>query len=93
MSDAAAAVATLRDARTIRERCANLFDAVAAGESAHFTLDLPRLDAVAERVATLARQRFPDGRIPYHSRWRHLEAGGIDRKAEVDAALAGRDLA
>jgi hypothetical protein len=43
---------------------------------------------VAERVAVLTRARFPDlARIPYHSRWRHFEAGGIDRKAQLDAAL------
>jgi len=42
------------------------------------------------RVAALARRRFPDGRIPYHSRWRHFEAGGVNRAAELDVALAGR---
>ena len=26
--------------------------------------------------------------IPYHSRWRHFEAGGVDRKGELDRALA-----
>ncbi len=46
--------------------------------------------AVADRIATLTRGRFPDLKIPYHSRWRHIEAGGVDRKAELDAALAGR---
>ena len=92
LSDAAAvqAVATLRDAATIRERCGHIADAVAAGASEHFTLDLAQLAPVAERVAALARQRFPRGRVPYHSRWRHFEAGGVNRAAELDAALAGR---
>jgi hypothetical protein len=83
------AVATLRDAATIRERCGHIADAVAAGASPHFTLDTSRLAPVADRVAALARQRFLDGRIPYHSRWRHFEAGGVDRASELDAALAG----
>ncbi len=86
-------VATLRDPATIRQRCANVTAAVAAGASAHFTLDRARLDAVADRVAALTRQRFGDGPIPSHSRWRHFEAGGVDRRAELDAALAGRDEA
>lgn len=92
MSDAAVAdaVATLHDAATIRERCGHIADAVAAGDSEQFTLDLSRLPAVADRVAALARQRFPRGRIPYHSRWRHFEAGSVNRAAELDAALAGR---
>lgn len=87
------AVATLRDAATIRERCGHIAEAVGAGRSEHFTLDTSRLPAVADRVAALARQRFPRGRIPYHSRWRHFEAGGVNRAAELDAALAGRSEA
>ena len=45
------------------------------------------------RVAALTRERFPDLRIPHHSRWRHFEAGGVDRKGELDALLAGRSPA
>lgn len=88
-----AAVQQLRQAATIRERCANIARAVEAGRSQHFTLDARRLDAVADRVAALTRSRFPNGGIPYHSRWRHFEAGGVDRKAEMDALLAGRSAA
>ncbi len=85
-----AAVATLRRCDTIRERCSAITAAVGAGRSPHFRLDRTRLDGVADRVANLTRSRFPDLRIPYHSRWRHFEAGGVDRKAELDAKLAGR---
>jgi len=84
------AVALLRAPATIRERCAAITAAVDAGRSAHFTLDRSRLADVAERIAALTRARFPDLKIPYHSRWRHFEAGGVHRKAELDAALAGR---
>ena len=61
MSDDAIAdaVATLRDAATIRERCGHIADAVAAGDSEQFTLDPSQLPVVADRVAALARQRFP----------------------------------
>src|SRR5439155_345736 len=38
-------------------------------------------------------RRYPDLDVPYHSRWRHFETGGIDRKAELDRALAGRGAA
>ncbi|MCR5865887.1 URC4/urg3 family protein [Aquincola sp. J276] len=89
----AAAVQLLRQAATIRERCRNITHAVQAERSPHFRLDLGRLDAVADRVAALTRSRFPRGGIPYHSRWRHFEAGGVDRKAEMDALLAGRSPA
>ncbi|MED5621484.1 URC4/urg3 family protein [Ideonella sp. BN130291] len=82
--------AVLRTPATIRERCGNILAFVAAGESPHFTLARSQLPAVAERVAALTRQRFPDGRIPLHSRWRHFEAGGVDRKAQLDACVRER---
>lgn len=85
-----AAVRTLRDPATIRVRCQAIAAQVRADHSPHFTLDETRLDAVAQRIATLTRRRFPDLAIPYHSRWRHFEAGGVDRRAELDAKLAGR---
>jgi Protein of unknown function (DUF1688) len=52
---------------------------VADGRSPHFTLDESRLAAVAAYVADVTRDAYPDLRIPYHSRWRHFSAGGIDR--------------
>ncbi len=81
-------LATLRDPATIRLRCAAVTDAVADGRSGWFRLDRSRLDEAAERVAALTRERFPDGRIPLHSRWRHFEAGGVDRQAVLDERLA-----
>ena len=91
---AADAAAVLRHPATIRERCANITRAADAGASTHFTLDRGRLDAVAQRVAGVTRSRYPDPtRIPFHSRWRHFEAGGLDRKAELDARLEGRSAA
>ena len=87
------AVSALRRSETIRERCSAIARAVTDGASPHFKLDRSRLDSVAERVADLTRSRFPELRIPYHSRWRHFEAGGVDRKAELDAKFAGRNTA
>ena len=86
-------LAPLHDPGTIRARCAAILRSVEAGVSSNFALDRSRLDAVAERVAALTLRRFPDLVIPYHSRWRHFESGGVDRKAEMDLALAGRSPA
>jgi hypothetical protein len=66
--------------RPLRAICARR-----SGVSPSFTLDRSRLPAVAERVAGLTLRRFPDLVIPFHSRWRHFEAGGVNRKAELDA--------
>lgn len=84
-------LAALRHPATVRLRCRAILDAVAADRSALWRLDASRLDAAAARVTALTLRRFPDLRIPFHSRWRHFEAGGVDRKAGLDARLAGRD--
>ena len=86
-------LAALRGPSTVRARCAAVTRAVEEGRSGHFKLDRSRLPEVARRVAALTRERFPDLKIPYHSRWRHFEAGGVDRKGELDALLAGRSAA
>ena len=83
-------VAPLRSTATVRERCKNILRAVEEGHSRHFTLNRAQLDEVARRVEHVTRQNYPDLRIPYHSRWRHFEAGGVDRKAELDAHLGDR---
>ncbi len=85
--------AALKSAATIRERCRNIAAAVTAGQSRHFRIDRTRLDDTAAMVAAVTRRRYPDLDVPYHSRWRHFEAGGIDRKTELDRALAGRSAA
>jgi hypothetical protein len=86
-------LAALREPATIRLRCATITQAVADGRSGWFVLDRSRLASAADRVAALTLQRFPDLDIPLHSRWRHFEAGGVDRKAELDGLLAGRSQA
>ncbi|MEN4398574.1 URC4/urg3 family protein [Mycolicibacterium senegalense] len=82
-------VADLRTTGAVRERAGQLLDRARAGKSVWFTVDDDALDAVARDVAELTRRRFPDLRIPYHSRWRHFEAGGLDRPAELARMLAG----
>lgn len=86
---AAEAVRLLRKPQLVRERCANITAAVAADRSPHFRLERARLQDVARRVARLTLERFPDGRVPLHSRWRHFEAGGSSRKALMDGRSQG----
>ena len=45
------------------------------------------MDNAAALVAELTRARYPDLKIPYHSRWRHFEAGGIDRADKLKRKL------
>jgi hypothetical protein len=86
-------LSVLRSPRTIRARCAAITQAVADDRSGWFRIDRTRLPEAAARVVAVMRRRFPDLRIPVHSRWRHFEAGGIGRKAELDAATAHLSVA
>ena len=86
-------LALLRDPATIRLRCAAVLKSVEDNNSANFRLNRDALGAVADRVAALSLRRYPDLNIPLHSRWRQFDAGGIERRAELDALLQGRDRA
>jgi hypothetical protein len=80
-------LAKLRDAAAVRERCHMVYRWVAEGRSPHFTLDEDRLGTVAAYVADVTRDAYPDLKIPYHSRWRHFSAGGIDRWSSLAARI------
>ncbi len=68
-------------------RAAALLARARAGQSAFFSVQDPALLTVAKQVADITRQRYPDLAIPYHSRWRHFEAGGADRLAALNTQL------
>jgi hypothetical protein len=86
------AALALLSAAAVRERCGLILAAAERGETRHFRLVPERLDATAERVAAVTRRRYPDLAVPFHSRWRHFTAGGVDRAALVapDADTAER---
>ena len=92
--------ADLLSAAAVRERCAMVLAAAEHGETRYFRLVPERLDDAVRRVAAVTRRRYPDLAVPYHSRWRHFAAGGIDRAVLVapagdraEKARAGIDLA
>lgn len=87
-ADSQAAIAHLRSATTIRERCGIVFAAAEAGKAPHFALRMDRLPEAARYVARTIRDSYPTLEIPYHSRWRHFAAGGRDRWATLAATLA-----
>ncbi|WP_197383179.1 URC4/urg3 family protein [Mycolicibacterium mengxianglii] len=84
-------VAELRTTAAIRHRCRYLLDRARSGESRWFTVEDSALPTAAALVADLTTERFPDLRIPFHSRWRHFEAGGLDRTGELRSRLGELD--
>ncbi len=85
------AAAMLRTTTAVRERARQLVQRARAGDSHWFTVHDDAMPAAAAEVAAITRERYPDLKIPYHSRWRHFEAGGVDRKADLDARVAALD--
>ncbi|GGC55014.1 URC4/urg3 family protein [Hoyosella rhizosphaerae] len=82
-----AAAATLRSTSTIRERANQLLRRARDDQSSWFAVDDGALEKAADLVEAVTRERYPDLKIPYHSRWRHFEAGGVDRIGELHTRL------
>jgi Protein of unknown function (DUF1688) len=82
-SDDAARAAALLSATAVRERCEIVFAAAEREETRHFRIVPSLLNTAADRVVAVTRRRYPDLAVPYHSRWRHFSAGGVDRAAWV----------
>lgn len=80
--------AALLTAQAVRHGCAQVMALAERGAARHFTWHPGRLAEVAAYVADTIRLRYPDLKVPYHSRWRHFEVGGIDRWQQL-AARAG----
>ena len=89
---ASSAAQRLLSAAAVRERARQLLRAGLEDRLGHFTLDLDRLDGCADEVVATIRANYPDLKIPFHARWRHFSAGGVDRwgAAGRGCAVAGR---
>jgi hypothetical protein len=86
------AVAWIKTPDAVRERCHELLALGIAGKLTHFTVDLDRMDATADFVADVIRDNYPSLDIPYHSRWRHFTARGLDRWGRLADALSMLDV-
>jgi hypothetical protein len=84
--EAEAAAASLRSTVAIRQRCGQLLERARRGESAWFEVVDDKIEAAAREVAELTHRRFGK-RVPFHSRWRHFEAGGVDRRAQLEERM------
>jgi hypothetical protein len=85
--DAPAGAAALASTAAIRDRAQFLLNRARAGESQWFQVHDDRLAIAADEASCVTTERYPNLQIPFHSRWRHFEAGGVDRKAGLDARL------
>lgn len=82
-----AAAAWLRSARAVRVRANAMLALAERGALGHFRLNAARLDPAADYVIEIIRARYPSLDIPFHSRWRHFDAGGVDRWGALSRTL------
>lgn len=82
-----AAIAYLQTPQAIRDRAYYLFERCQANQLEHFSCDLSQLDTVAAYVVGTTRQSYPSFDVPFHSRWRHFDSGGVPRLAAFYQAL------
>ena len=75
--------AALLNARAVRRHCEQITAYVLNGDSPHFAWHAERLPETAAYVTDVIRERYPDLSVPYHSRWRHFDAGRTDRWATL----------
>ena len=85
--------AALLSAKAVRERCHELLAACERGALAHFVLEAGKLADAADYVAGEVRRNYPSLDVPFHSRWRHFEAGGVDRVGPLLEGIDGPERA
>lgn len=82
----------LRNLKTVRAHSAKIFDYISEGKSSNFAVDFSKFDEVVDYVEKVAHANFKStADIPFHSRWRHFEVGGIDRISTLLPAWGNLD--
>ncbi|MCP5046236.1 MAG: URC4/urg3 family protein [bacterium] len=71
---------------TIRSRAERMLNLALEGGT-HFDVHLDRLEVCADFVVQVIRENYPDLNIPFHSRWGHFQAGGVDRNGQLREKL------
>jgi hypothetical protein len=89
MSTSSKELAYLRTPVAIRERAEQVLKYVEDGRSAWWSADARGLEEAVQATLAVTRERFANpAAIPFHSRWRHFEAGGHDRWTALAPRLA-----
>jgi len=68
----------------VRERAQEMLRLGIAGELLHFTVHPEQMEGCAAYVLDTIKVNYPTLDIPFHARWRHFVAAGIDRWSVLD---------
>jgi Protein of unknown function (DUF1688) len=90
---ASSELSSLQSAAGVRQASKRVLDYVASGKSAHFTIELGRLEQVVDVVAEVTLEQYAElDTVPFHSRIGHFDAGHVPRLAALEAKLQGQSL-
>jgi hypothetical protein len=84
---------SLLSAAAVRSRAGQMLATGLRDGLAHFTIDVDRLDGVADAVLSVTRRAYPALDVPFHARWRHFVLDGADRWADLADAVSWPDRA
>lgn len=74
--------------QTIRERAHHVLELGVGKQLRHFNVNLENLVPTADYVIKIMKERYSNLDIPFHSRWRHFEAGNHDRVHSLKTKIA-----
>jgi hypothetical protein len=77
------AALSLLSARAVRERAHRMLAIGLEDRLPNFRIHLDRMDGAVDLVLETTRKTFPSFDVPFHSRWRHFVANGVNRWAEI----------
>lgn len=81
----------LRSPQAVRERSHILFAAAEEGKLLHWNLHLEKLPTVVALVEDETAANYPNGDVPYHSRWRHFDEQRLAALREKTAGMPEDD--
>jgi hypothetical protein len=84
---------SLLTAQAVRDRAGMMLEIGLRDGLSHFTINLDRMDTVADAVLATIRKNYPSLNIPFHARWRHFSIDGVDRWARITDRASWPDRA
>jgi hypothetical protein len=80
----------LLSASAVRDRARQMRALADSGRLMHWEVRPDRLDPCADEVVATIRAAYPGLDIPFHARWRHFSASGLDRWGSIAEAMPWR---
>lgn len=80
-------LAYLRSPEAVREQATFILALAKKDQLNHFSYHEDKLGWTADYVTKVIRDSYPTLEVPFHSRWRHFNAGGVDRNARLNDKL------